>query len=230
MISKIGVGVILRNVPRLVAVACVLASACHATPLMAQIELRASYRVHEPIEIHVTGTTDVTLWRLPSGVATISHDNGRKLYAWAAPGRYTLSVTCLTVDWDAKSIDAKEHSATLVIEGTGPVIPDPTIPGPTPDEPPSQVTQVTYVYEKSRHYLPNQVAAELDRLNRAGILATSFEADTVDSTGQTPRQYVAALAAAKAAGLPCLVSQRGSTVFRVKVKPLVTADVQEVMR
>ena len=79
------------------AVLAVLASGQAA---LGQIELRPSYRVHEPIEVKVAGEPDVVLWRLGQGLGTISQDKGRTLYVWAPVGRHLLSVTVLDVEID----------------------------------------------------------------------------------------------------------------------------------
>lgn len=111
--------------------------------------------------------------------------------------------------------------------------PGPT-PGPQPgpvDPAPSKVDRVTFVYEKSKHPIPLEVAAALSKLNtEAGILATSFEQDSVDGDGDTPDQYKIALEAAKKAGLPCLVVQSGSTVYKIKQSPKTAADVTEAIK
>lgn len=82
---------------------------------------------------------------------------------------------------------------------------------------PSKVTAAVYVYEKDAGGVPGFMGAALDALNRREppILATPFEEDTTDSTGETPAQYREALTAAREAGLPSLVVQAGSTVVRV---------------
>lgn len=113
-----------------------------------------------------------------------------------------------------------QQLATVVIgggPGPGPITPG---PGPAPVEPgpqptPQTVTAATFVYEKDQHAIPIQVLSALNKLNRGdygppgtrqpSILATVLEADTTDGTGEVPEQYKAILAAAKAAGLPCLI-------------------------
>jgi hypothetical protein len=84
-----------------------------------------------------------------------------------------------------------------------------------------KVTAVTYVYEKDDGAVPSFVGAALDKLNRREppILATPFEEDTTDSTGETPAQYKSAVTAARAAGLPSLVTQAGDKVIKVIKDP-----------
>lgn len=104
-------------------------------------------------------------------------------------------------------------------------------PQPGPDPAPNKVDRVTFVYEKSKHPVPPEVASALSKLNtEKGILATLFEQDSVDGDGDTPDQYKIALKAAKEAGLPCLVVQAGEVVYKVKVSPKTATDVTEAVK
>lgn len=112
----------------------------------------------------------------------------------------------------------------------------PTIPDwLTPDTPvtvpevPVKPTAVTYVWEKDNGGIPSGVLVALDKLNRQGIVATSFEQDTTDGTGETPEQYKLALSEAKKTGLPALVVMAGANVVRV-VKVTTEAEVLEASR
>lgn len=100
---------------------------------------------------------------------------------------------------------------------------------PVEPAPSLKPTMATYVYEKDNGTPPSSVAAGLDKLNRQGILATAFEEDTKDGNGNTPAQYVIALAEAKKAGLPALVVQAGDKVLRV-VKVSTEAEVLEAAK
>jgi hypothetical protein len=93
------------------------------------------------------------------------------------------------------------------------------------------VTAVTYVYEKDQGGIPSAVAAALNQLNRRvpPILATPFEEDTKDETGDTPHQYKPALIAAQAAGLPVLVVQAGDKVLKVIKAPKTDTEVLEAV-
>lgn len=83
-----------------------------------------------------------------------------------------------------------------------------------------KATAATYVYEKSGGPIPSAVMAGLNQLNRERhIRATTFDADTRDGNGEIPDQYKAALVAAQAAGLPCLVVTAGETVSKVVPRP-----------
>ena len=109
-------------------------------------------------------------------------------------------------------------------------IPDvPWIQWPVPivatPEPPSSVV---YVYEKDQSAIPVGVTVGLNRINRErGIVASLYEADTTDGTGDVPEQYREALAAATASGLPALVVLSGTTVLSVTPAP---EDAEAIVR
>lgn len=112
---------------------------------------------------------------------------------------------------------------------------NPPGPGPAPvpipiPTPATKATAVTFVFEKDSHVVPSPVLAALNRLNRErAIIATVFEQDTKDGTGDVPEQYKAALDAAKAAGLPALVVLNGKDVLRVVKDPKTEAQVLEAV-
>ena len=95
----------------------------------------------------------------------------------------------------------------------------------------TKATAATYVYEKDQTgSVPGPVLVALDKLNRdKKILATTFEDDTLDSTGETPEQYKVPLAAANAAGLPALVVTAGAKVLRTVKAPTTEAQVLEAV-
>ena len=89
----------------------------------------------------------------------------------------------------------------------------PSIVGPA-------ATAATYVYEKDSNAVPAGVLAGLNRLNREKkILATAFEEDTRDGSGEVPEQFKVALTAATSAGLPALVVTGGDAVLNVVKAP-----------
>jgi len=97
---------------------------------------------------------------------------------------------------------------------------------------PPKVTRATYVYEKDSNPVPPEVAAELQRLNAdadSSVVATEFEEDTKNGLGETPTQYVQALKAAKAEGLPCLVIEQADGTIKVVSDPRTKADVLEAL-
>ena len=77
-----------------------------------------------------------------------------------------------------------------------------------------QVTAAVYVYEQRQGSVPPAVLAGIDKLNRSGIEATTFDVDTTDGTGETPDQYKAALTAAKEKGLPEFVVSASGRIVR----------------
>jgi hypothetical protein len=91
----------------------------------------------------------------------------------------------------------------------------------------AKVTAVVYVYEKDQGSVPPPVLSALDKLNRQGITATSFEDDSTDGTGDVPDQYKAALPAAREAGLPSLVVSAGERVLRTVKGPTTEEQVIE---
>jgi hypothetical protein len=102
--------------------------------------------------------------------------------------------------------------------------------GKLPSVGPSKVTAATYVYEKDNGSVPPPVLAALDKLNRAGVMATTFEEDTTDADGKVPDQYAVALPAARTAGLPSLVVLAGDKVLRTVKAPTTEEQVTEAAR
>lgn len=111
--------------------------------------------------------------------------------------------------------------------GPGPV-PTPVPPGPVV---PSKVTQVTYVYEKTQHYIPREVSAALSKLNtEQKILASPIEQDAKNGLNNVPAQYRIAVTTAQAHGLPCLIVQAGDAVVKVVKDPKTEAQVLEAVK
>lgn len=109
-------------------------------------------------------------------------------------------------------------------------VPLPNINLPWPAWVQTKATAAVYIYEKDTTAIPPAVGAALNRLNREKqIVATLFEQNTTDGTGETPKQYVVPLAAAKQAGLPALVVTAGEKVLRVVVDPQTEAQVMEAI-
>ena len=95
---------------------------------------------------------------------------------------------------------------------------------------PSTVTAAIYVYEKDTGPVPTGVYTGIEKLNRErNILASLFEDDTVDGTGETPEQYKPALDAARAKSMPALVVLSGTTVVTLVEKPQTEAEVLEAI-
>lgn len=112
-----------------------------------------------------------------------------------------------------------------------PVPPGPGPPTPVPPAPTIKAQAVGFFYEKDQHAIPAAVMAGLNRLNREHkIIATVFEADVADGTGEVPAQYKVPLAAARKAGLPALVVTAGNIVLRVVKDPQTEAQVVEAVK
>jgi hypothetical protein len=104
----------------------------------------------------------------------------------------------------------------------------PSIPVIVPSEP---ATAATYVYEKDDTAISAEVAAGLNRLNREKkVIATVFEDDTRDGSGEVPDQYKVPLASAQGAGLPALVVTSGDKVLKVVKDPKTEAEVMEAVQ
>lgn len=100
---------------------------------------------------------------------------------------------------------------------------------PLPNNP-TTITAAVYVYEKDDGPVPVGVYAGIEKLNREkNILASLFEDDTVDGTGETPEQYKPALAAAKAKSIPSFVVLSGTTAVNVVEKPQTEAEIWEAV-
>lgn len=113
----------------------------------------------------------------------------------------------------------------------GGVVVDPTKPPPVID-PTTKPTSVTYVYEKDDAAVPRPVQAALNKIHAqgGGVVASLFEDDSVTGVGTVPKQYQAALKAAREAGLPCLVVLSGDNVLRIVKAPTTEAQVLEASK
>lgn len=141
------------------------------------------------------------------------------------PGHYAVT------QW----VTGEEEVSVLVVEVLAsnyrPPPVDPVDPVKPPPPPPKPVTAVSYIYEKDETVPPTPVLVAFDKLNREKkIVATTFDDDTVDGTGQTPAQYTAALAAARVSGLPALVVMSGTEVVRVVKDPRTAEAVTEAIK
>ena len=95
---------------------------------------------------------------------------------------------------------------------------------------PSTITAAVYVYEKDDGPVPVGVYTGIEKLNRKkNILASLFEKDTVDGTGETPEQYKYALVSAKAKSIPSLVVLSGTTTIAVVEKPQTETEILEAI-
>lgn len=95
---------------------------------------------------------------------------------------------------------------------------------------PTTVTSVVYVYEKNEGAVPVGVYTGIEKINREKqILASLFERDTVDGTGETPEQYKPALAALQSKNIPALVVLSGTTAISIVEKPQTEEEVLEAV-
>jgi hypothetical protein len=148
------------------------------------------------------------------------------IFASPTPGDYTFVLVVSGTNANGGPMaDMATHTVTLLGPRPPPVVVTPpvVIPIDPPDVPPvvtpTKVDRVTYIYEKDKTNVPRPVAQALQQLNADGIVATEFEQDTTTGTGGVPAQYSKSLAAAKQAGLPCLVVEGGGEIIRVVSNP-----------
>lgn len=96
----------------------------------------------------------------------------------------------------------------------------------------AKATAAVYVYEKSDGAVPDEVLTAFDKLNRAGVIATDFDVDTINGRKEVPAQYKAALEAAKESGLPTLVimGRKIDQILRTVKDPKTEAAVLEAVK
>lgn len=147
----------------------------------------------------------------------------------------TVNGTCVVVcDWNEPPYGLALHR--VEIGGTAPspppLDPDDPNPPPPPPDPSRKPIRVTLVYEKDLTSTPRPVASALQKLNAdgSGIVASEFDDDTVDGTGQVPDQYKTALAEAAKAGLPALVVEFSDGTTRTVKDPKTAEHVAEAVK
>ncbi len=177
------------------------------------------------------------LWLLavsPEETSFLPVESGLKcIFASPTPGRYVfvLVVSGTNANGGAAA-DMATHAVTLA-GATPPTPPDPPTDPTDPTKPPPSLkaTAAVYVWEKDQAQVPRGVAQALQAINAGGsVVATEFERDTVNGTGQTPAQYRAALDAAIKVGIPCLVVLAGDRVIRTVKAPTTVDQVQEAVK
>ena len=155
-------------------------------------------------------------------------EGGKRADFVGAPGWYAV------IQWPAEDAEASVLVVEMLPAGPRPPPVDPDKPPPVdPDKPPPRppATSATYVYEKDDTVPPTPVVVAFDKINREKkIIADFFDDDTTDGTGQTPQRYKAAVAAARAAGLPALVLLNGDVVVRVVKNPKTEVEVLEAIK
>lgn len=179
----------------------------------ADIVAPESVPAYELVDLSTKSTGKGFAWFVtgPDGFAKVRVDSGDRSKAWftGRPGKYNVM---LVVSLDDGTLDQGQAIITIgeVVVTTPPTTTPPTTTPPTTTPPvePAPATKVsaaTYVVERGTIVHP-AVQAAINDLNRKGILATLVYASTTDGTGEGPAQYKAAIAAAKEAGLPALVT------------------------
>jgi len=192
--------------------------------------------VGRSIWLDVTGVTVAELSNgqinvFPQGSAQIRvlQDLRGTILLWAEfgkPGAYDVQVVAPYIDGDV----AKLKSLVWRIQvGQGPNPPpeDPTDPPVT-----LKAAKATYIFEKDvTGAVPREVSAGLQKLNEDGIEATAIDADVTDGTGEVPDQYKKSIAAAREAGLPCLVVQsKSGEVVKIVPNPQTMDSVLESVK
>lgn len=215
------------------------------TVTMPQAVVVVPYRL-APVEISFDG--DDFAWQVPPELEAFreygTDPNVVKLRVQYVPPKDSPNAarTFTIIAVATKAVDGKAKLSkfqTCLVHVNGPVPPDvvtppdtPTIPPVPPVDPTTKPTAATYIYEKDdTGSVPAPVASAINKLNlEKKIIATIFEEDTTEiGTGQTPRQYKAALDAARAAGLPALVVTAGDKVMRVVKAPKTEQEVLEAI-
>ena len=172
------------------------------------------------------------IWLLavsPEPTSFLPVESGLKcIFASPTPGEYVfILVVSGTNPNGGPMADMATHTVVLVGPRPPPVVVVPEDPQPVT---PTKVDRVTYFYEKDTTNVPRPVAQALQTLNGQGIVATEFEQDTTTGTGGVPAQYSKSLAAAKKAGLPCLVVESGGEIVRIVANPTTVEAVMEAVR
>jgi len=218
-------------------VAMLVAAVAAAQPPKAVITGPKESRCGSLVVLDATESVGTSrLWLLavsPEETSFLPVETGLKcIFASPVPGRYQF---VLVVAGTNANGGAVAEMTTHIVQLTGGITPPDPPPDPPSDpiKPPPQIkaTAVTYVYEKDQTSPPRAVQAALDRINAAGsVVASVFEQDSTSGTGAVPAQYRVALAAAKTAGLPCLVVIADDQVLRVVKNPQTESEILEAVK
>jgi len=209
----------------------ILASSALATEPRAVITGPKESRPGSLVVLDATESTGIgRMWLLavsPEPTSFLPVENGLKcIFASPVPGEYVFILVVSGTNPNGGPAAAMAQHTVTLLGPRPPPITDPTKP------PPQQATGAVYIFEKDLHQVPRPVSAALNRLNleRESFVAAELDQDVIAGSGQAPAQYQAALAAAKAAGLPALVVLGPSGVLRVVRDPKTEADVMEAVR
>lgn len=150
----------------------------------------------------------------------------RVFFTPSAGGVYLLIVH----DANAGVIATKRITVGPVVP---PVNPQPGPgPGPSPGPTnPAKLTQLVLVYEKDQSTISPAIRAAFHKVNvdGSGVVASVLEVDSTNGGGSIPKQYAAAVKAARDAGLPALVAVAGDVVVRTVKNPTTEAHVTEAL-
>lgn len=175
------------------------------------------------------------LWLLatsPEETSFLPVESGLKcIFASPTPGDYVfVLVVSGTNPNGGPAADMATHTVTLLAPRPPPEPDDPT----DPTNPPltTNPTAAVYVYEKDQGSVPGPVSQALHRLNteRDSFAASAIDQDITTGGGTVPAQFQAAIAAARAAGLPALVILGESGVLRVLPNPTTEAEIMEAVQ
>ncbi len=180
----------------------------------------------------------------------LTDNSGRpvRVFLNPKPGRYAFALSVqlplgVTPENPTGQDPFAEDALVVVVRDPPPVVTTPTTPvtptipttpitpaPPGPVDPTTKVTAITYVYEKDQGGVPPAVMSGFNSVNRNSnytIVATAFEQNSTDGTGEVPEQYKAPYVKAKEVGLPSLIVTAGSTVLRFVKAPTTEAAVVE---
>lgn len=93
----------------------------------------------------------------------------------------------------------------------------------------AKVDAVTYVHVV-KGVVPGPVTEAINELNRKGIIATPYPADTEDGAGEIPEQYKIPNSKAKEAGLPSAVATAKGKFVRLVKDPKTKAQMLEAAK
>lgn len=175
------------------------------------------FEVSSPGQVNITPDAELSM--------SVSPWEWRLRVTFTPPANGTYLLVC---DWNQAPYGLALHR--IEVGGKAPEAPE--NPPPPPNNPPStrKVRRITYVYEKDQNQVPKPVAAALQAINADGsVVATEFEEDSVDGTGETPDQYKKALEFSKKIGLPSMVIEYDSGEPKVIKDPKTEKEVMEAV-
>lgn len=75
---------------------------------------------YKPIIIEATDVANVYIWTLPDAASKVSLNNGKTLHVWAPPGKYSIKLTTIIVDFEKKDIKYNEGVGQFEVLGNSP--------------------------------------------------------------------------------------------------------------